>query len=114
MMKGKKVKRSNLTSGNLASGDPTHSETAVFLETPHNSPLTQIFKVFFGEIESRAKPFRDYEKLVRGVPQGLRQILDFSFVGSINLVNFRQVQVSQVFFTAPFIMVESKGSNHYA
>jgi len=103
-----------LTSGNLAPGDPTHSETAAFIEAPCNASIIQAFKSFFGEIEKRAKPFGDYNKLVRELPLELQQVFDFCFVGGTNTINFSQAQASHAFFTAPFMTIERKGSNHYA
>jgi len=103
-----------LTSGNLAPGDPTHSETAVFAEALHNSSLIEMFKAFFDEIEKRSKPFEDYNKLVRQFSPELQQVLDFSFIGGVNVTNFETHQASSAFFTAPFITFGSEGSNHYA
>ena len=103
-----------LTSGNLAPGDPTHSETAVFVDALHTSPLLEMYKAFFGEIEKRAKSFIEYSELIQGLTPELQRVFDFSFVGGINITNFGPNQASSAFFTAPFITVGSRGSNHYA
>jgi len=103
-----------LTSGNLALGDPTHSETAAFIEAPRKASIIQAFKSFFGEIEKRAKPFGDYNKLVGKLPSKLQQVFDFCFVGGASMVNFSQAQASHAFFAAPFLTIERKGSSHYA
>lgn len=103
-----------LTSGNLAPGDPTHSESAVFVETSLGSSLTQTYQAFFNEIENRAKPFEEYNKLVQGLSPELQQAFDFSFVGGINMIDLSLTQASQAFFTAPLITVNGKGSNHFA
>jgi hypothetical protein len=109
-----KSSKAFLTSANLAPGDPTHSETAVFLEASNASPVIQMFKKFFDEVERRAKPFAEYNKIIQGLQQGLHQVFDFSFVAGINRVDFSREQVSQALFTAPFITIEGNGSNHYA
>lgn len=103
-----------LTSGNLAPGDPTHSETAVFIDAPDDSPVIQTFEAFFSETESRTRSFGEYSESVNGLQLDLHQVFDFSFVGSINMVNFDPARISTAFFTAPFITCEGKGSNHYA
>jgi len=103
-----------LTSANLAPGDPTHSETAVFMETLQNSSIVRIFRTFFQEVENRARRFEDYNKYVNSISSELQQVFDFSFVGSVNRTRFSLQQASQAYFTAPFITIGEKGSNHYA
>jgi len=103
-----------LTSGNLAPGDPSHSETAVFVEAPRNNTFAKAFEDFFNEIEKRAISFSKYNKLVSKLPQELDQVFDFSFVGGTRPVNFTSAQTSRAFFTAPFVLIGGKGSNHYA
>ena len=100
-----------LTSGNLAPGDPTHSETAIFIEDSNSSPYIAAFRLFFDEIEQRAKPWKEYAEQVEGLDHELQQIFDFAFVGGVNLINHK---ITEAFFTAPFINVVGKGSNHYA
>ncbi len=103
-----------LTSGNLAPGDPTHSETAAFMDATNSSPYAQVFDSFFSETEGRAKPFHEHNQLVKNLPPNLAQVFDFSFVGSLNPVDYAASHMSLAFFTAPFITVGGKGSNHYA
>jgi len=100
-----------LTSGNLAPGDPTHSETAVFIDDSNSSPYVKAFELLFDEVEKRAKPWKEYAEQVEGLDAELQQIFDFAFVGGLNLINHK---IAEVFFTAPFINVLGKGSNHYA
>jgi len=99
-----------LTSGNLALGDPTHSETAIFVEDSNSSPYVAAFRLFFDEVERRAKSWKEYAEQVEGLDHELQQIFDFAFVGGLNLINHR---ITEAFFTAPFIKVVGKGSNHY-
>lgn len=103
-----------LTSGNLTPGDPTHSETVAFVDETRGYSFSQAFQAFFSEVEGRAKPFKEYNELVQELSPELQQIFDFSFVGSINITNFNTTQFSHAFFTAPWITVAGKGSNHYA
>lgn len=103
-----------LTSGNMAPGDPTHSETTIFIEAPNSSSLVQAFKTFFSIIEKRAKPFAEYNKSVVELPSELQQVFDFAFVGSTETTDLSQAHASHAFFTAPSITVGGKGSNHYA
>jgi len=100
-----------LTSGNLAPGDPTHSETAIFIEDLNSSPYVAAFGLFFDEVEQRAKPWKEYAEQVEGLNHELQQIFDFVFIGGLNLIDHK---ITEAFFTAPFINVLGKGSNHYA
>jgi hypothetical protein len=103
-----------ITSGNLAPGDPTHSEVAAFIESDSHSPYVKPFELFFAEIERRAKPYKDYAHQVGGLSENLQQVFDFAFVGGANPVNYHDNDVSCAFFTSPFINIEGIGSNHYA
>jgi len=108
------VSKALITSGNLAPGDPTHSETAIFMEANRNYPPITMFNEFFNEIERRAVPFEGYHNLVQRFPQELQQLFDFSYVGCLNMVNFIPNQASHAFFTSPWITIGGRGSNHYA
>lgn len=103
-----------LTSGNLAPGNPSHSETAVFMETPRDSLSAKAFSSFFSEIEQRAKPYPEYMKSASAIPPGLDQLFDFCFVGGAKMAISDATQMTQSFFTAPFISIGEIGSNHYA
>lgn len=103
-----------LTSGNMAPGDPTHSETAVFIESKTPCPYTEPFESFFDQIERRAKPYEDYTRHVQGLSTNLQQVFDFVFVGGTNGIDYNSSQASFALFTAPFISVGGVGSNHYS
>lgn len=103
-----------LTSGNLSLGDPTHSETAVFVEVPQDSSHLQSFRMFFNEVEQRAKHFREFSKATQELSPELQELFAFSFIGSTNTLNVDPAQAQHAFFTAPFITIANKGSNHYA
>jgi hypothetical protein len=103
-----------LTSGNLAPGDPTHSEVALFIESDNQPPYIKPFELFFAQIEQRAKPYKDYRLRVSGLAEKLQQVFDFAFIGGTNPVNYNSDEASYAFFTSPFISIEGMGSNHYA
>jgi len=100
-----------LTSGNLAPGDPTHSESAVFIEAPKSSPYISPFEGFFSEVEQRARPYTSFSQQVEGLDEKFQELFEFSFVGGNQPVGCK---ASQAFFTAPFINIDGKGSNHAA
>jgi hypothetical protein len=103
-----------LTSGNLAPGDPTHSETAIFIEAEAQSPYIEPFTAFFDHLEKVSKPYKDYSEQVHGLDSNLQQVFDFTFVGGLYEINYSASQASSAFFTAPFVKIEGIGSNHYA
>jgi hypothetical protein len=103
-----------LTSGNLAPGDPTHSETAIFLKSPNDSPIIRSFKLFISQIEDMAEPFKEYTNLIKSYPPELQALFDFCFVGSVNSININPSEAANLFFTAPFMTYGGMGSNHYA
>lgn len=104
-----------LTSGNLAPGDPTHSETALFIEDENSrSPYIEPFELFFKEVEQRSKRYKDYKNQVDGFADDLQQVFDFAFVGGSNLISYTANEARYAFFTAPFISIDGIGSNHYA
>ncbi|MGB9615644.1 MAG: hypothetical protein ACPL3B_09085, partial [Fervidobacterium sp.] len=92
-----------LTSGNLAPGDPTHSETALFIKSELHSQFIKPFELFFTEVEQRAKLYKEYSQQVSGLSKQLQQVFDFSFVGNLNPVNYSSNEVAHAFFTSPFI-----------
>lgn len=107
-----------LTSGNLAPGDPTHTETAIFIESDSNSPYIKIFENFFSEIENRAKKLVDYNEIQQEKLHNksivIKKALDFSFIGKINKKKIKGNDTKFAIFTTPFYWINSKGSNHYA
>jgi len=103
-----------LTSGNLAPGDPTHSETAVFVDAPQGSPYFQSFKTFFNEIEQRTKHFKEFSKAMQGLSSEQQELFAFSLVGGTNVLKLEHAKAQHAFFTAPFITIADTGSNHYA
>jgi len=103
-----------ITSGNLAPGDPTHSETAIFLKSLNDSSIIRSFKMFISRIEDMAKLFIEYENLIRTFSLDLKPLFNFCFVGSINNADVNPTLATNIFFTAPFITYGGIGSNHYA
>lgn len=104
-----------LTSGNLAPGDPTHSETALFVKDKNPRSLyIRPFELFFKEIEQRSKRYENYKNQVDGLDESLQQVFDFAFIGGSNPINYTANEAQYAFFTAPFISMDGIGSNHYA
>jgi len=103
-----------LTSANVASGDPTHSEIALFLKCDKNSKAAEIYQNFFSEICERAVCFETYKQIIAKLPAGLEQIYDFLYVGCLRMKNLDAAQHNKIFFTAPFLTYNGIGSNHYA
>lgn len=103
-----------ITSGNLAPGDPTHSETAVFIEAPDDALIIENYSLFFYEIERRAIDSVIYHEATANLPRELKKVFDFSFIGGTEKINLSKENTRDAFFTAPFIKVEGVGSNHYS
>lgn len=103
-----------ITSGNLAPGDPTHSETAVFIEAPDDALIIERYSLFFEEIERRSIDSVIYHEASANLPRELKKVFDFSFIGGTEKINLSKENTKEAFFTAPFIKVEGVGSNHYA
>jgi hypothetical protein len=103
-----------LASGNMAPGDPTHTETAASASAPAGSPVARAFCAFFAELEARSKPYPEYLEAAKGLTGGLAQAFDFSFVGGARVADFGPARGAGALFTAPFITYEGRGSSHCA
>ena len=103
-----------ITSGNLAPGDPTHSETAIFIEAQDYALIIENFSLFFEEIERRAIDSLPYHEATANLSRELKRVFDFSFIGGTEMINLSKDNAKEAFFTAPFITFEGTGSNHYA
>jgi len=103
-----------LTSGNMALGDPSHSETAMFIEASSDSSTAVAFARFFDELEKRAIPYSKYTDATSKLTAELGEVFDFCFVGGTIPINLDLTKVTDAFFTAPFICIGGDGSNNYA
>jgi len=103
-----------VSSGNYAPGDPTHSETAIFIESVDNSHILKPFSKFFNEVEKRAIDFKEYHDHTSHLEPVYQRLVDFSFIGGSKHVNFSDGLPSNFVFSAPFIKMNGLGSNHYA
>lgn len=106
-----------LCSGNLAQGDPTHTESVIFIEGSGYNPYFNSFKKFFFDLDLRAIELEEYLNMQKdAVGRGsdvMNKAFDFSYIGGKKVIDLKHDGVKVCFFSAPFYKINGTGSNHY-
>jgi len=100
------INKSIFCSGNFMLTDPYHSDNIIVFEG--SSSYEKTFQAFFKDLEKYSISYKEFDKKFKGYKE---QFLYSFYKKEINL---KKNGFSNCFFTAPFYLYDSLGSNHYA
>jgi phosphatidylserine/phosphatidylglycerophosphate/cardiolipin synthase-like enzyme len=101
---GEKSRKCIISSGNLSTGDPPHSENLLVIEDEET--YEKGFNQFFNDLLQRAIPYEEY--------LGKGAVDDFLFNAKDTMTDIQRDVFSKSFFTSPYYTINGVGSNHYA